>query len=88
LFLQGDDLFGNGFKQVFCLNSLFGNRRDFQSLFRRFRRLVEIEKTKEKLFQETILSYKRQLDESDAWIAGHISILICLSWYSFSIICV
>ncbi|KXZ14768.1 sporulation protein [Bacillus nakamurai] len=34
-------------------------------------RLVEIEKTKEKLFQETILSYKRQLDESDAWIAGH-----------------
>ncbi|MCR6598583.1 sporulation protein [Bacillus halotolerans] len=34
-------------------------------------RLLEIEKTKEKLFQETIISYKRQLDESDAWIASH-----------------
>ncbi|MGY3837144.1 sporulation protein [Bacillus atrophaeus] len=33
-------------------------------------RLLQIEKTKEKLFQETILSYKRQLDESDAWIAS------------------
>ncbi|MCY8277778.1 sporulation protein, partial [Bacillus inaquosorum] len=29
------------------------------------------EKTKEKLFHETIISYKRQLDESDAWIASH-----------------
>lgn len=34
-------------------------------------RLLEIEKTKEKLFHETIISYKRQLDESDAWIASH-----------------
>ncbi|CAN2252081.1 sporulation protein [Bacillus vallismortis] len=34
-------------------------------------RLLEIEKTKEKLFHETIVSYKRQLDESDAWIASH-----------------
>lgn len=34
-------------------------------------RLLDIEKTKEKLFHETIISYKRQLDESDAWIASH-----------------
>ncbi|MEC1652469.1 sporulation protein [Bacillus vallismortis] len=34
-------------------------------------RLLEIENTKEKLFHETIVSYKRQLDESDAWIASH-----------------
>ncbi|ELS60720.1 spore coat protein YknT [Bacillus inaquosorum KCTC 13429] len=34
-------------------------------------RLLEIEKMKEKLFHETIISYKRQLDESDAWIASH-----------------
>ncbi|AGN36041.1 sporulation protein [Bacillus paralicheniformis] len=34
-------------------------------------RLLEAEKTKEALFYETILSYKRQLDESDKWIASH-----------------
>lgn len=34
-------------------------------------RLLDIEKTKEKLFHETVISYKRQLDESDAWIASH-----------------
>ncbi|KAA6453052.1 coiled-coil domain-containing protein [Bacillus swezeyi] len=34
-------------------------------------RLLEAEKTKESLFYETILSYKRQLDESDKWIASH-----------------
>ncbi|MFO6495225.1 MULTISPECIES: sporulation protein [Bacillus] len=35
------------------------------------KRLLEAEKTKEALFYETILSYKRQLDESDKWIASH-----------------
>ena len=34
-------------------------------------RIAEAEKTKEALFYETILSYKRQLDESDKWIASH-----------------
>ncbi|MEH6973343.1 sporulation protein [Bacillus sp. JJ675] len=34
-------------------------------------RIAEAEKTKETLFYETIVSYKRQLDESDKWIASH-----------------
>ncbi len=39
-------------------------------------RLLEIEKTKEKLFHETIISYKRQLDESDAGLLLILPILM------------
>lgn len=33
-------------------------------------RVIELEKSKESIFYETLLAYKRQLDESDAWIAS------------------
>ncbi|MGG3626423.1 sporulation protein [Bacillus gobiensis] len=35
------------------------------------KRVVELEKSKESIFYETLLAYKRQLDESDAWISSH-----------------